>query len=211
MTRPLEQWKGTFGDEYTARNSAEVWLTGEKRASAVAVWERMLREVWPGLSSIMEIGANIGLNLGILRELLPYTPLYAIEPNYVAWMTLVDRYAGLTAWNEAVEEWEPKEGTFDLVFTSGVLIHIPPENLLAATDKIVRAAGRYVLCKEYFDVKPTMIPYHGQDNLLFKRDFGSWYLDHYPELHCIDYGFWWSRLEPYCDNSTWWLFEKGAR
>ena len=89
-----------------------------------------------------------------------------------------------------------------------VLIHIAPEDLGKITDEIVRVAKKYVLCSEYFSNNPEEIPYHGQNGLLFKKDFGAFYQDRHPELKCIDYGFHWQRDLEIFDNLNWWLFEK---
>ena len=55
--------------------------------------------------------------------------------------------------------------------------------------------------------KPETIPYRGHTEALFKRDFGSFWLDCFPDLRVLDYGFFWKRLTG-LDNLTWWLFEK---
>ena len=94
-----------------------------------------------------------------------------------------------------------------MAFTSGVLIHIHPDDLLDSMGEIHRVAKRYVVCIEYFSDKPEMIPYRGHDDRLFKRDFGSYYLDNFPDLSVVDYGFSWKRLTG-LDNLTWWVFEK---
>jgi len=46
-----------------------------------------------------------------------------------------------------------------------------------------------------------------KEGLLFKRDFGKYYLDKHPTLDCIDYGFLWQEDYPNFDNMNWWLFE----
>ena len=97
--------------------------------------------------------------------------------------------------------------SFDLVFTSGVLIHIHPDNLLSSCSEIHRVTRRYIVCIEYFSDKPEEIHYRGHDELLFKRDFGSFWLDNFPDLETRDYGFAWKRVTG-LDNPTWWVFEK---
>ena len=44
-------------------------------------------------------------------------------------------------------------------------------------------------------------------DLLFKNDFGSLYLDSFPDLKLVDYGFFWRRTTV-MDDITWWLFRK---
>jgi spore coat polysaccharide biosynthesis protein SpsF len=95
----------------------------------------------------------------------------------------------------------------DLAFTSGVLIHIHPDDLLPACREVHRCAGRYVACVEYFADKPEAIPYRGHTDKLFKRDFGSFWMDNFPDLTVLATGFAWKRTTG-LDNLTWWLFEK---
>ena len=44
--------------------------------------------------------------------------------------------------------------------------------------------------------------------LLFKRDFGSYYLDRFPRMTCVDYGFLWQREFHIFDNLNWYLLKK---
>ena len=99
------------------------------------------------------------------------------------------------------------DGSIDLVFTSGVLIHVAPEFLEVAYREMYRVARRYLLTIEYFSAEPETKTYRGEDGLLFKRDFGSLWLDLFPPLILVDYGFFWKRATG-LDNLTWWLFAK---
>ena len=103
----------------------------------------------------------------------------------------------------------PFEGnSMDMAFTCGVLIHVHPDDLFSFCSEIYRVSGRYIGCLEYFSPEPVERRYRGHQGLLFKRDFGSFYLDHWPDLRLLDYGFFWKRVSGF-DNVTWWLFEKG--
>ena len=70
-----------------------------------------------------------------------------------------------------------------------------------------RVTRRYIVCIEYFSDKPEEIPYRGHDGVLFKRDFGGFWIDNFPDLETRDYGFVWKRVTG-LDNLTWWVFEK---
>ena len=54
-----------------------------------------------------------------------------------------------------------KDQYFDLVFTSGVLIHIPLERRVCPTQcwRIARVTRRYILAIEYYDRQETPIEY----------------------------------------------------
>ena len=99
------------------------------------------------------------------------------------------------------------DASLDLVFTSGVLIHVAPDVLPAAYREMHRISARYLLTIEYFSAEPEEKPYRGQQGLLFKRDFGALWLEMFPDLQIVDYGFFW-RPATGLDNLTWWLLRK---
>jgi spore coat polysaccharide biosynthesis protein SpsF len=88
-----------------------------------------------------------------------------------------------------------------------VLIHVDPSLLEKTMREIHRVASKYVFCAEYFSPKAETIPYRGENELLFKNDFGSLYMDMFSDLELVDYGFFWRRTTV-MDDSTWWLFRK---
>lgn len=202
----LSHWQGEFGDDYTDRNlSTDEILRARKK-----LWSEILSLCVPEApANIIEIGSNIGVNLRAIAQLTPAT-LYALEPNARARGQIVED--GVVPPERVMDGTASAiplpDAACDLAFTSGVLIHIHPDHLLAATTDIVRVARRYVVCIEYFADKPEEATYRGRPGLLFKRDFGSFYLDHFPELVPIGCGFAWRRLTG-LDNVTWWLFRKG--
>jgi pseudaminic acid biosynthesis-associated methylase len=202
---PLEVWKAPFGDAYIDRNDYAEW----KIADGAKAFQRMVGEI--GVKSALEVGSNIGLNLLALRRVLgPEASLYAVEPNRKAF----DRVRShpdirlAEAWNCDSFNIPLADASVDLAFTCAVLIHIAPERLQAAMTEITRVSRRYVLCVEYFSHVPAEVHYRGHDGLLFKRDFGAYYLDHVPGLRCVGYGFLWQRELSRFDNLNWWLLER---
>ncbi len=205
VTPQLEAWTGGFGDEYSDRNAYADWKMGP----GVVAFRRILSGL--DIKSVLEVGSNVGLKLLFVSELFKgNVKLYALEPNRKAFNRLVSqtRLKLEKAWNCDAFQLPLADSSIDLVFTSGVLIHIAPDDLGRATDEIVRVARRYVLCIEYFSHEPVEVPYRGKMGLLFKRDFGAFYLDRFPNLKCSKYGFLWKKEFSIFDNSNWWLFEK---
>ncbi|MDP6486536.1 MAG: methyltransferase domain-containing protein [Alphaproteobacteria bacterium] len=202
---PIDAWKGEFGDDYAARNRA----TKETVGNAARAFGEILCHVKDSPpASILEVGANIGINLRALSSLTD-AALYAVEPNAHALEQLVaDKVVPPERLFDAVATKLPlDDGTVDLVFTSGVLIHVPPADLEAAYGEIHRVAACYILCIEYFSPTPVEIPYRGHEGLLFKRDFGGMWLDLFPALDPIANGFFW-RQTTGLDDINWWLFRK---
>jgi spore coat polysaccharide biosynthesis protein SpsF len=204
-TRQAALWRGAFGDAYIDRNACDPAYM----AALTASWARILRCLMdrpPG--SLLEGGANIGLNLRALSHLTT-AELYAVEPNAKARQRLAaDRVLAPERIMDGLLTGIPlPDGAVDLSFTRGVLIHVPPSDLLQSCRELVRVSRRYVIANEYFSPRPETIPYRGQKEALFKRDFGAFYLDNFPELRVVDYGFDWKRVTG-MDDLTWWVFEK---
>jgi pseudaminic acid biosynthesis-associated methylase len=206
-TAQLEFWRGDFGGGYRDRNAA----SAEHLRARVGLWAQIMHRVAGSPpASVLEVGSNIGNNLRALRSLTA-AEMFALEPNADSRQVLAE--SGLLpegrVMNGAAAAIPLDDAAVDLVFTSGVLIHIHPDQLEASIREIHRVAARYIVCIEYFSDKPEMIPYRGHDDRLFKRDFGGLYLDTFTDLRVVDYGFAWKRVTG-LDNLTWWLLEKTA-
>lgn len=192
--RRLESlWSGEFGDSYTERNIA----SGEGRG---VFWARILRE-FPA-SSVLEVGSNIGANLRWINA----GRVVGVDINLGALTELRSRLPGTLAVQAGARALPFRNGTFDLVFTAGVLIHQPPASLERVMTEIVRCARRYVLCAEYFSEQPVEVPYRGQAGALFKRDFGDLYQRLFPGLALRATGSL-TRSEGW-DDVTFWVFER---
>jgi spore coat polysaccharide biosynthesis protein SpsF len=201
----LSTWRGSFGDAYTDRNEA----TAEQIISVASAYEQILEHLPKPLpSSILEVGANIGVNLRALSRLTD-ARLFAVEPNAKARKRLIDDdvLPKDQIFNATAASLPFDDSSIDLVFTSGVLIHVPPEGIDTAYAEIHRVSARYILSLEYFSPTPEAKTYRGEDDLLFKRDYGALWLDNYPELSLIADGFFWKRTTG-LDNLNWWLFQK---
>lgn len=205
VPKALDAWSGEFGDRYTQRSAATVdAVRGRAR-----VWGGVLDRMAGDLpKSALEVGPNVGLNLLGLRALADID-LWGIEPNPSAIATL--KADGVLAQDRLIEGFGHSiplaDGAVDLAFTSGVLIHVDPSLLEKTMREIHRVASKYVFCAEYFSPKAETIPYRGENELLFKNDFGSLYMDMFSDLELVDYGFFWRRTTV-MDDCTWWLFRK---
>lgn len=204
-TAQVAFWRGAFGDSYTARNAADA---AQIRAR-VALWAAILAHAAAAPPRrILEVGANIGSNLRALRCLTD-AAFFAVEPNAAARQVLIDEgvVPAANVRDGVAAAIDLSDGAVDLAFTSGVLIHVHPDDLLASCREIHRVTRRYVACIEYFADKPEEVVYRGHSERLFKRDFGAFWLDSFPDLSVLGCGFAWRRLTG-LDNLTWWLFEK---
>ena len=196
--RLKELWSGEFGDQYVDRNAA----ADEGRRP---FWVERMEKLRP--SSVLEIGCNVGGNLVWIAEAVGGERVAGVDVNEKALNILRERVPGVDAREASATALPFEDGSFDLVFTTGVLIHQDPGALEQVMREIVRVSGRYVLCGEYYAEELTEVPYRGQEGALFKRDFGGLYQELFPELELVDEGFL-PRGEGSWDDVTWWVFEK---
>jgi pseudaminic acid biosynthesis-associated methylase len=206
MDENLEIWKGEFGDKYTERCAN----SDENIESRTELFFEIMNKMRSNPKSIAEIGAGGGANLRAIRRLLGRgVELTAVEPNQIAREKIIANHdcdVARTLYGSA-GDIPLADASIGLVFTSGVLIHIPPEKLGKALDEIHRVSSRWIVAIEYFNPYLIGVSYREEDKMLWKGDYGSMYLDRFPDLRCIGYGFSWKR-ETGLDNVTWWIFEK---
>lgn len=197
-----EFWAGEFGTQYAARNAGADLL-----ASNISLFSRILSRA-PGVSSVIEFGANVGMNLRALRSIIPSVSLAAVEVNPSAAEEL-RRIEGVVVHNESVLEFETDE-RFDLTLSKGLLIHIDPASIGRAYQALFECSRRYVCVAEYYNPTPVEVTYRGYAARLFKRDFAGEMLARFPELRLMDYGFVY-RNDPVHpqDDITWFLMERG--
>ena len=194
-------WQGEFGDGYTRRNDD---------ARTVAANTRLFAQVLArteNVTSVLELGANIGMNLRAVRALLPDATLDAVEINSSAATALRD-WGEVTVHEGSLLTVE-LEGSWDLTLCKGVLIHLAPEQLELAYDVLHERSSRYICVAEYFNPSPVEIPYREHRDRLFKRDFAGEMLQRHPGLRLVDYGFIYHGDPNFAlDDITWFLMER---
>ena len=205
MTFKTEQesfWAGDFGTEYIGRNQGDALL-----ASNLDFFSKALRHA-RGMTSCVEFGANIGMNLKALQLLHPGLDRFGIEINAEASRQLSELIGEANVHHGSILDFAPSR-TWDLALIKGVLIHTQPESLPQVYDKLVAVTARYLLVAEYYNPSPVAIPYRGHSDRLFKRDFAGEILDRHPQLSLLDYGFAYRRDPNFPqDDITWFLLEK---
>lgn len=195
-------WAGQFGDDYSVRVDGEDIL-----AAYTALHARILRST-VGVKSVIEFGANIGLNLRAYRRLLPQAELSAIELNPTAVEALKSNPEIRNVYQESILRFEP-DYQRDLALIKTVLIHINPDVLPEVYERLYRASRRYICVAEYYNPVPTTVEYRGHAERLFKRDFAGEMLDRYSDLRLVDYGFVYHRDNTFpIGDVTWFLMEK---
>ena len=200
-------WQGEFGDKYTDRNVNLV-------STNLAMFAKILDKT-RNVKSVMEFGANTGLNLQAIK-LLKNVSLSGVEINEKACKEL-EKIA--TAYNSSIVDFNGDFNskvnkqinryiTYDFVLMKGILIHINPKDLERVYQKAFELSNKYICIAEYYNPKPTQIEYRGNKDKLFKRDFAGEMMDRFT-LKLVDYGFSYHRdLNFPQDDITWFLLEK---
>jgi pseudaminic acid biosynthesis-associated methylase len=203
FSTPQEEfWAGEFGTAYIGRNQSAQLL-----ASNLSFFSKALKQVGQ-ISSCLEFGANIGMNLKALRLLFPDIHLKAVEINPAAAKQLANVIDESNIFEGSILEY-PISEKVDITFTKTVLIHINPNMLSAVYEKLYRATNRYILVCEYYNPSPVTITYRGHTDRLFKRDFAGAMLEKYSDLKLVDYGFSYFRDPVFPqDDITWFLMQK---
>lgn len=181
-------WKGEFGEKYSSRNTFDYkswnqWYLDnygkDKEAMNLDFLSEMNKE-----SKVLEVGSNVGQQLYCLKQ-GGFQNLFGVElqPNAVA--ECRQRFSDLNVLVGSGFDLPFKDEYFDMVYTSGVLIHIAPENLPKIMSEVVRCSKEYIWGFEYFSEEVTEIPYRGNTNVLWKANHCQMYLDQFPNLTLV--------------------------
>ncbi len=201
-TEQEEFWAGGFGDEYNARNQS-----GEALASNINFFSKVFQKK-DRPDSLIELGANVGMNLKAVKQLFPKIDLFGVEINKSAADQLGQLIGEKNVHQGSALDYEVS-GSFDVSMVKGVLIHINPEQLPVMYEQLYKASKKYILIAEYYNPSPVTVSYRGHTDRLFKRDFAGEMLEKYEDLDLVDYGFCYRRDKSFPqDDLTWFLLEK---
>lgn len=201
-TKQEDFWATEFGKEYIERNQGEKLL-----ASNLVFFTKALKQAL-NIKSIIEFGANIGMNIKALQLLKPEASCNAIEINSNAAQELKNLIHKDSIFEGSIFDYNIDK-TFDLSMIKGVLIHINPSMLNNVYEKLYQSSNKYILIAEYYNPSPVSIEYRGHKDRLFKRDFAGEFLEKYKDVKLVDYGFEYRRDPNYPqDDITWFLMEK---
>ncbi len=181
-------WEGDFGNEYVQRNtfthkSLDAYYKREFGVTRTVMNEEFLGSLKKDIR-ILEIGPNYGLQLELLQR-AGFTNLYGLELNKHAIEVAHKKVHGVSIINGDGLDIPFKDGFFDLVFTSGVLIHIGPQNRKKVMSEIYRVSKSYIWGFEYFSDRAEEIVYRGHKNVLWKAPFAEIYMKAFPKLRSV--------------------------
>jgi pseudaminic acid biosynthesis-associated methylase len=219
VTKQLENWAGAFGEEYIRRNPNTIEDYERLYLETIGLTRTELNQEFlgslPRTARILEVGTNVGMQLALLDR-AGFSNLYGVEIQWKAIDVLRTRVPRANVVHASAFEIPFRDGFFDLVFTSGVLIHIDPfsrtagaeSDLQRALREIERCSRRYILGDEYFAEQLQEIPYRGHEQMLWKGDYAAEYRRLFPGLRLLR-----ERKLPHQGSSNvdmMFLLEKGA-
>jgi pseudaminic acid biosynthesis-associated methylase len=166
VSSTIDFWSQEFGNQYTARNQPN-WR------ERVPLLTNIIEQT--GATTFLDVGTNMGWNLHALRQINADFMMSGIDVNQKALEAA--QIAGFDVHVGSADQLGEifGEGVADLVITSGVLIHIAPEDLKKAMTAIRDASKQYVLAIEYASDEEQEIDYRGNKGKLWKRPFGKLY------------------------------------
>lgn len=187
-SRQMKEWEGQFGKEYTdrcAHSLPEMELLfkelygitrTEMNSRFIGDFDRDMK--------VLEVGSNIGNQLLCLQK-DGFNNLYGIELQSYAVKLSKSRTQNINIIQGSAFDIPFKDGLFGLVFTSGVLIHISPEDISRVLDEMYRCTSQYIWCFEYYADVYTQVDYQGRADLLWKTDFSSLFLNRFGDLRLV--------------------------
>ena len=188
QTHQIGVWSNQFGREYTDRNVFTVEGLNkdyfERFGLTRVEMNASFLDGLPLSMQILEIGCNVGNQLRCLQH-VGFENLCGVEVQWYA----VEKAKELTSRSNILQgsafDIPFKDEFFDLVFTSGLLIHISPTDILNALREIRRCARKYIWGFEYFADSYTEVNYRGNESLLWKTDFAQLFLDYFSDLRLM--------------------------
>lgn len=184
-TKQMKKWMDDFGRKYTKRNFYTPQGVDSLWKRKYGISRTEMNRLFVGNLSrnikILEVGTNIGNQLSLLQN-LGFKNLYGIEINNYAIKRAHARGLNLNIIYGSVFDIPFKDDYFDLVFTSGVLIHIAPADINKALREIYRCANKYIWGKESYADEYASIMYRGNRNLMWKANFPKLYFDLFGDL-----------------------------
>lgn len=200
-TRQEKFWLSKFGKEYMARNNFNPQELDKFYMDSLGVSRSQINKDFIGklkLKNTLEVGCNIGIQLNLLKkQKMRLGQIYGIEifPKAVEAAKANTRNCNIV--QASAFDIPFKDNYFDLVFTSGVLIHIGPKDLPRALREIYLVSKKYIWGYEFYSPKLVEINYRGNKNRHWKGNYAQIYLKMFPDLKLVK-----EKRYKYLDNNN---------
>jgi len=184
----LDAWNDKVGGKYTQENYQALDEMERAYQKTKGFTRTQLNTSFLGNlnreARILEVGCNIGNQLLCLQS-MGFRNLFGIEPQTYAYELAVKRLSGIIVKHGSAFNIPFETGFFDLVFTSGVLNHISPEDIGNALDEIYRCSKRYLWGYETYAKETIGMPFRTYNNLYWRADFPNLYINRFKTLKLV--------------------------
>ena len=183
-TEQMKFWQGRFGDAFIDRISGnfDEYSKKEYCITPTSLNNKFLSKISKN-ARILEVGCNFGRQLELLKN-SGFTNLWGIDINDKA-LCIAKSNKEFHVVRGSALDIPFKDGFFDIVFTSYVLIHIHPKNLTQAIREMYRVSNRYLWGAEFFSSKCEKLNYRGHKNKMWRNNFPKLFLEEYPDLTIV--------------------------
>jgi pseudaminic acid biosynthesis-associated methylase len=177
LTLQEEKWTSLVGRDYTDRNTLSEAELDELYADCFGVTRHELNTRFlagvPRDANVLEVGCNIGMQLRHLQR-MGFQNLSGIEVNQYA----IDHLCvdNVDVMQGSVYDLPYSDAQFDLVFTSGVLIHLPLHMIGQGIREIVRVSNKWIWGFEYFTSDRQEIADRNWKDMLWSDDYPNYFL-----------------------------------
>jgi predicted TPR repeat methyltransferase len=158
-------------DTKTLGYSNELWnkYTDDNTESLVNSPAKFIHHICLGLGvkKICELGCNLGNNLVDFSSEFDIT---GVDLNQNAINKAKKKFSSFDFKVAKIQETSFLDSQFDLVYTRGVLIHVPEKDLNDALKEIFRISKKWIFNLEYFGEDGKMIPWKRGEDLLWYRN-----------------------------------------
>jgi pseudaminic acid biosynthesis-associated methylase len=187
-TPQSEVWRGEFGKEYSDRNTFEIDALDSLYRNNYGITRTQINQDFLGGiakdASFLEVGCNTGNQLLLLQR-MGYTNLSGVELQPYALEMAGSRTRNISLEQGSALALPYGNASFDVVFTSGVLIHIAPEDIPRAMIEIHRVAKSFIWGLEYYAPNVTEVNYRQHNRLLWKMNYAQHYMDQFHDLELV--------------------------
>ncbi|MDF0681308.1 MAG: methyltransferase domain-containing protein [Candidatus Nitrosocosmicus sp.] len=188
FTDTEQEWSSDFGNSYLKRNRFTVRELDDLYIRNYGISRSQMNTEFLGnldrSCKILEIGCNIGNQLKLLQS-LGFKNLWGLDILEEAVETAKKNTKGINIIKSSAFDIPFKNRYFDLVYTSGVLIHINPNNLNNVLESIYSLSSRYIWCFEYYNEVNVDLEYRGKKGLLWKNNFLKLFMEKYSDLKLL--------------------------
>jgi len=188
MTAQEKLWSSDFGKNYNRRNKFTPEGTDLYYKENFGVTKSKMNSEFIGklkLGKVLEAGCNVGVQIAHLKNTSTIGDFYGIDIQEDAILKARKAVPFANVITGSILDIPFKDDYFDMVFTTGVLIHISPDDLVGAMSEIVRCSKKYIWGFEYYSKKTVEIDYRGKKGYLWKNDFARVYLENFPQLKLV--------------------------